>query len=68
MYESKTSMRSRVMVAMTGWRLEPALMVLNLNLRLSGAEVGETLVIDELRLTVGLVIQRALSFRPCSSV
>jgi hypothetical protein len=68
MYESKTSMRSRVMVAMTGWRRELALMVLNLNLRLSGTVADGLVEIDWVRVTVGLVIQRAFNTRPWSSV
>ena len=69
-YESMTSIRLRVMVAMMGWRLELALMVLNVYFLSScpGEKAGESGAIadmpDTRREWAGFRTQRALSVRP----
>lgn len=73
-YESMTSIRERVIVAMMGWRLESALMVLKVNLLSSGpgGNVGDSGVpVDMLgtrRKCAGFNTQRAFKAKPWLSV
>jgi hypothetical protein len=73
-YESMISIRLRVMVAIMGWRLEMALMVLKVYFWSScgGPRVGESgvaaLMADTRRACAGFRTHRALSVRPWSSV
>jgi hypothetical protein len=74
LYESMTSMRFRVIVAMIGCRLELAFMVLNVYFRSScpGGTMGEACeeadMLDALREWAGFGTHRALSVRPWSFV
>lgn len=65
MYESLISMRSRVMLAMMGWRLEFWLMVLKVNFRSSAVEVWVALDVEGWRRRCGgFATQRDLRVRP----
>jgi len=69
-YESKTSILVRVMLAMTGWRRELALMVLKLNFLSStiGDDVEALAEMPDVRRDTAFGTQRDLSDKPCSSV